>query len=102
MEFRRVLFRSERAKGLLESLKPHLDSSLADAILYADQHMEIQINAQRKRVEALKLALEVLGIEEAKTLIELSDYLVKKSVWIIGGDGWAYDKIGRASCRERV
>lgn len=81
----------DRALGLLESLKPYLDPALADAILDADQQEEIQINAQRKRVEVLKNTLECLESAEAKTLIELSDYLVKKSVWIMGGDGWAYD-----------
>lgn len=81
----------DRARGLLESLKPYLDSALADEILDADQDEEIQINAQRKRVEVLKITLERLDSAEAKTLIDLSDYLVKKSVWIMGGDGWAYD-----------
>ncbi|MDD2780504.1 pyruvate:ferredoxin (flavodoxin) oxidoreductase [Sulfuricurvum sp.] len=82
---------NDRARGLLESLKPHLDESLVEEILGADQHEESQINAQRKRVETLKIALEKLENDEAKTLIELADYLVKKSVWIMGGDGWAYD-----------
>ncbi len=82
---------NDRARGLLESLKAYLDAPLVEEILGADQHEESQINAQRKRVETLKIALEKLENDEAKTLIELADYLVKKSVWIMGGDGWAYD-----------
>lgn len=80
-----------RAKGLLEGLKNSLDSNLAESILNAQQQEETQIDEQRGRVERLKSALEKLESPEAKSLLELADYLVKKSVWIIGGDGWAYD-----------
>lgn len=82
---------SDRARRVLETLKPHLDTALVEEILSAEQHEESQINAQRERVEKLKGALEILKNDEAKTLLELADYLVKKSVWIMGGDGWAYD-----------
>lgn len=81
----------DRARSLLEYLRPQIDPYLIDDLLSAQQHDEEEINAQRKRVEALKILLERLDIEEAKTLMDLSDYLVKKSVWIMGGDGWAYD-----------
>jgi pyruvate-ferredoxin/flavodoxin oxidoreductase len=80
-----------RAKGLLESLRPHLESVLIDEILSADQHEESEISAQRKRVAALKQSLKTVESDEAATLIEVADYFVKKSVWIMGGDGWAYD-----------
>ncbi|MDD2266682.1 pyruvate:ferredoxin (flavodoxin) oxidoreductase [Sulfuricurvum sp.] len=82
---------TERARQLLVNLKDLLDTSIVTDILSAEQHDESQINAQRLRVETLKKSLETLDHEEAKTLLGLCDYLVKKSVWIMGGDGWAYD-----------
>ncbi|MEA3288895.1 MAG: thiamine pyrophosphate-dependent enzyme, partial [Campylobacterota bacterium] len=57
----------------------------------AVQTTETQIEEQRDRVEKLKLSLSSNDTKEAKELINLADYLVKKSVWIMGGDGWAYD-----------
>ena len=81
----------EEAKELLEVLKPQLDSTLVQELLEANQKTEEEIFAQRKRVESLKEVLKTINSNEAKTLLELADYLVKKSVWIIGGDGWAYD-----------
>ncbi|MCX6073296.1 MAG: pyruvate:ferredoxin (flavodoxin) oxidoreductase [Campylobacterales bacterium] len=82
---------NERAKSLLESLKGSLDATLVDEILSAIQHEESQIETQRIRVESLKKALGSLDSNEAKSLLDIADYLVKKSVWIMGGDGWAYD-----------
>lgn len=82
---------TSRARDLLKSLKKQLDGILVEAILSADQKDEVQINGQRTRVEILKKSLESLEHDDAKILLELSDYLVKKSVWIMGGDGWAYD-----------
>ncbi|HOO26946.1 MAG TPA: thiamine pyrophosphate-dependent enzyme, partial [Lachnospiraceae bacterium] len=61
------------------------------AILEADQSDETGIFEQRKRVEELKKKLSSDNSGEAKQLLSLADMLVKKSVWIIGGDGWAYD-----------
>ena len=63
---------------------------LADAITSAPQVSQGEIEAQRGRVAELKAVLEGKGTV-AKRLIHVADYLVKKSVWIIGGDGWAYD-----------
>ncbi|MCV6598906.1 MAG: pyruvate:ferredoxin (flavodoxin) oxidoreductase [Alphaproteobacteria bacterium] len=60
-------------------------------ILTADQSTEEGIEAQRERVNQLKEKLANDSSELAKELLEVADYLVKKSVWIIGGDGWAYD-----------
>ncbi len=82
---------TDHSKSLLEDLKDSLDSDLVEAILNAPQDDEIQINEQRDRVKILKSALDKLESSEAKSLLEISDYLVKKSVWCIGGDGWAYD-----------
>jgi pyruvate-ferredoxin/flavodoxin oxidoreductase len=63
---------------------------LADAITSAPQATQAEIEAQRGRVAELKAAVEGKGTI-AKRLFHVADYLVKKSVWIIGGDGWAYD-----------
>ncbi len=60
-------------------------------MLNADQSDEAGINEQRKRVKQLKDVLEGKTDEELKQLLSVADYLVKKSVWIMGGDGWAYD-----------
>ena len=81
----------DHARSLLEELKDNLDNDLVKNILNASQDNEIEINQQRERVKLLKSALLKLEGNEAKKLSEMADYLVKKSVWIIGGDGWAYD-----------
>lgn len=82
---------TDHTRSLLEGLKNSLDSTLVEAILNASQEDEIQINKQRERVKLLKASLLNLDSIEAKILFEMADYLVKKSVWCIGGDGWAYD-----------
>jgi len=81
----------DHTRSLLEDLKQSLDSNLIEAILNAPQDDEIQINEQRERVKLLKSALQKRESTEAKELLKMVDYLVKKSVWCIGGDGWAYD-----------
>jgi len=78
---------TNRAKELLNNLD--IDNSLKENILNAKQTTEEQINTQRDRVEELKSIIK--DREDTKELVEIADYLVKKSVWIIGGDGWAYD-----------
>ena len=62
-----------------------------DALLGAKQDNEAEIAAQRERVAELRLRLQKLSAPEASTLHALADALVRKSVWIVGGDGWAYD-----------
>ena len=57
----------------------------------ADQSSEAGIQAQRQRVKTLKDKLASINNEDAKMLLSVADMLVKKSVWILGGDGWAYD-----------
>ncbi len=79
------------AKHLLNELSDFLDPGLCDDILYADQSDEAGLYEQRQRIEKLKLQLRSLERPAARDLLELADYLCKKSVWIIGGDGWAYD-----------
>jgi pyruvate-ferredoxin/flavodoxin oxidoreductase len=88
-----------QAKQLLEKYKTEIGDQLVDELLNAQQNDEAGIYEQRERVEQLKLRLKQFisnGYgEDAKNefnhLLSLADYLVKKSVWIMGGDGWAYD-----------
>jgi pyruvate-ferredoxin/flavodoxin oxidoreductase len=79
------------AKELLVKLQDQLGKEFVDAILTADQKDETGIQNQRERVAELKKKLAGIKSIEADKLVEAADYLVKKSVWIIGGDGWAYD-----------
>ena len=79
------------ARELVEGLKDHLGADLVDPILGADQASESGIAAQRERVARLKAKLTTLTGARAKDLFALADVLVEKQVWIMGGDGWAYD-----------
>ena len=79
------------AKELLIKLGNEIEPELSTAILNATQYEEEEIVEQRKRVQKLKRILKSIKNDFASTLLTLADYLVKKSVWIIGGDGWAYD-----------
>jgi pyruvate-ferredoxin/flavodoxin oxidoreductase len=81
----------EFAEELLKKLSAKVGDDLAIGILTADQSDEAGIYDQRERVAALKVKLQKLDSPEAKLLVPLADQLVKKSVWILGGDGWAYD-----------
>jgi pyruvate-ferredoxin/flavodoxin oxidoreductase len=80
-----------RARTLVGRLAPNLDGGLVSELLGASQLDELGISDQRKRVIALRSQLAGLRDPDARLLEELSDYLVDKSVWIVGGDGWAYD-----------
>ena len=79
------------AEVLLKKLAPAVGEDLAKSILEADQSAEEGIHAQRERVAELKTKLAALDSAEARHLLAVADTLVRKSVWIIGGDGWAYD-----------
>ena len=81
----------EFALELVRRLESVIGGELANALLTADQSTEAGINAQRARVAGLKKKLADASAPEAKTLLGVADFLVRKSVWIIGGDGWAYD-----------
>jgi len=81
----------EYARELLVSFEKELGKELVEAILNANQSDEAGIAAQRERVAQLKDRLVRSNDSRAKDLVSLADGLVKKSVWIIGGDGWAYD-----------
>ncbi len=81
----------EYANELLAKLRDDVGAELADEILNASQKTEEELEVQRSRVEQLKKKLEKLNTPAARNLLPIADYLVRKSVWIIGGDGWAYD-----------
>ncbi len=81
----------EQALELLRTLATQVGDQLVDEISSADQGSEAGIKAQRERVAVLKEKLVNIETPESRRLIALADYLVKKSVWIVGGDGWAYD-----------
>jgi len=82
---------TEFAQELLRRLADNVGEDLATALLTAKQKDEAAIYEQRQRVDILKDHLRKLDKPEARQLLALADMLVKKSVWIIGGDGWAYD-----------
>ncbi len=80
------------AHRLLERLKPELGVELVEQLLRAEQDNDAGIAAQRRRVSALKARLESMAATpEAADLLALADVLVRRSLWIVGGDGWAYD-----------
>ena len=81
----------EFARELLVKVAAFAGQDLVDGILNANQSDEAGIFEQRERVSALKQKLQNVQTTEAKLLMTLVDQLVRKSVWIVGGDGWAYD-----------
>ena len=82
----------ELAKTLAKGLRDKLGATLVDEILSAPQVQELEIRAQRARVAELISRLEALPEDPmAKDLLSVVDHLVRRSIWIVGGDGWAYD-----------
>ena len=79
------------ARILMQQLAGELGDTLVGEILEADQSTEEGIEAQRQRVAALRQKLSGSKSPAARRLELLADYLVRKSVWLLGGDGWAYD-----------
>jgi pyruvate-ferredoxin/flavodoxin oxidoreductase len=79
------------ARALVERLGAKLGDTLVNELLSADQTSQSTIGAQRGRVKALRERLAPIDAPEARRLELLADYLVRKSVWLVGGDGWAYD-----------
>jgi pyruvate-ferredoxin/flavodoxin oxidoreductase len=78
-------------RTLVQRLAYQLGDNLTSELLNADQNSEEGIAGQRARVVALREKLTGANTPEARRLDSLADYLVKKSVWLVGGDGWAYD-----------
>jgi len=83
------------AERLLKELAPLLGEGYVQEILLAPQITESEIRAQRALVADLEKKLRTLDSEAARHLLSVSDQLVRRSVWLVGGDGWAYD-IGSA------
>jgi pyruvate-ferredoxin/flavodoxin oxidoreductase len=85
---------SDQARRLLERLAGDLDAELVQGLLGAGQESEAEIELQRERVDRLRLALQRIdgpSGADARHLLALAGDLVRRGVWIIGGDGWAYD-----------
>ncbi|MBK8095759.1 MAG: pyruvate:ferredoxin (flavodoxin) oxidoreductase [Planctomycetes bacterium] len=83
---------TERARGLLHGLGGMLGADeLIGGLLATDDHSEAFLQAQRARVVELRRRLGGVDGPQALELAELADYLVRKSIWLVGGDGWAFD-----------
>ena len=82
---------SEYARELLPQLASAIGETLVDDLLKADQSAEAGIHEQRERIVQLKKRLQGVDDSRARDLLSLADVLARKSVWILGGDGWAYD-----------
>lgn len=81
----------EYARELVRKIADEIGQTLAEEILEAQERSEPEIFEQRQRVESLKQKLRTMDSSDAKLLLSVADMLVKKSVWGVGGDGWAYD-----------
>ena len=79
------------AETLVSRVAPSLGDELVTAILSASQKTEPEINSQRERVKILREKLAGVDTSDARNLLAIADTLVRKSVWILGGDGWAFD-----------
>jgi len=83
------------AKKLVVTLAPKIGRDLADNLVNARQRVGSELRAQRHRVAELKQTLDQLnekeGDEDAAALLSIVDHLVRRSIWLVGGDGWAYD-----------
>ena len=80
-----------QAEMSLDKLRAEVGAELADAILASPQQSESQIQTQRKLVDDLKYRLELIDTPESRQLQSTADHLIRRSIWIVGGDGWAYD-----------
>jgi pyruvate-ferredoxin/flavodoxin oxidoreductase len=83
--------RAAHARRLLGALAPRLGDDLVQALAGADQASEAGLAAQRERVAVLRARLAALDDPRARELESVAEALVRASVWIVGGDGWAYD-----------
>jgi pyruvate-ferredoxin/flavodoxin oxidoreductase len=81
----------DQARTLVKALSARIGGTLAESLLEARQDTEADIAAQREKILALRKALAGVNTSESRRLLLVADSLVKKSVWIVGGDGWAYD-----------
>jgi len=82
---------AEMARELVQKLASAIGDDLVTGLLNANQSDEAGVHEQRNRVVGLKQKLAGMNDPDAKSLLSLADNLVKRSIWIMGGDGWAYD-----------
>ena len=80
-----------QAEQALEGVRADIGDGFVDTLLNAPQQTESQIQAQRERVAELKYRLKLIDSKASRQLQSMADNLVRRSVWIVGGDGWAYD-----------
>ncbi len=81
----------EMASMLLQSMRGAVGEELADAILLTEDKTDSEVQKKRQKVNELKRALRASSHPDASRLLQVAEFLERKSVWIIGGDGWAYD-----------
>jgi pyruvate-ferredoxin/flavodoxin oxidoreductase len=81
----------EFARELVKKLAGEIGDELTAGLLEADQSTEAGVAAQRERVAALRTKLASASGQDAQQLLSVADYLIRRSVWALGGDGWAYD-----------
>ncbi|VAW83463.1 Pyruvate-flavodoxin oxidoreductase, partial [hydrothermal vent metagenome] len=79
------------AKQILGEMGDHFDQVFIDSLLKTDQQIGSEMNSQRERVNELKRRLREIDEPRAKSLLTVADHLIRRSVWLVGGDGWAYD-----------
>ncbi len=82
---------TEQARVMMKKLSSKIGKNLVDELLQCAQSNEAEIHEQRQRIESVKQKLQGDSSMEARNLLSVVNNLVKRSVWIIGGDGWAYD-----------
>ncbi len=81
----------ENAHQALNRFRHRLGNALVDSILHAPQREEFEIRTLRAQVDQVRSLIEDDPSEEAQYLLSLLDHLVRRSIWLVGGDGWAYD-----------
>jgi len=81
----------KQAETALCSLREELGDDIIKAIINAPQQSESQISTQRERVAELKYKLSLIDTAASKKLQSMADHLIRRSIWAVGGDGWAYD-----------
>ncbi|OOZ40563.1 pyruvate:ferredoxin (flavodoxin) oxidoreductase [Solemya pervernicosa gill symbiont] len=79
------------AKDMLSGMTDHFDQAFIDSLMDTSQEIGTEMHQQRERVKELKRRLETIDDPKAKALLTVADHLVRRSVWLVGGDGWAYD-----------
>jgi len=81
----------KQAMALLQGMGAWFEQTFIDAVVHADQSVGSEVTRQRARVDALKSRLQSIDHPDARNLLSIVDHLVRRSVWLVGGDGWAYD-----------